>query len=249
MEFTERRLAQEAQFADEHYRPYSEQLAVNPGMFQKYSNPHEMWDWRQYGMKLLGNVNGASLLDLGCGMGEETTYFALLGACVTAIDISSVGVELAHRRAEYNGVGDRVVAQQTRADQTPFPDGSFDVVHGFGILHHISMERGMAETKRLLKPGGRALFFEHMGNSRLIERIRQRSDYTDYEKPLEWKEIMSFQRDFSKFHVKAFHVVRRLRSIVSSVPQRTLKKWDYQLLNLCPPLRHFASGVVIYVEK
>ena len=249
MDFNEHQLQQEAAFADAHYSAYADQLALNPAMFKKYTDPRQMWDWRQFGARLLGKVEGQSLLDMGCGMGEESVYFALLGARVTAIDISPVGIMIAQKRAAFNGVAERVHAAQMRADKTEFADASFDVVHGFGILHHIGMPGGLQEVKRLLKPGGRALFFEHLGNSALIERIRKRSDYTDYETPLRWKDIMSFCQEFSRYEVRAFHVLTRLRSFGLKLNVNILRRCDHGLLTLCPPLKHFASGVVIYLEK
>jgi SAM-dependent methyltransferase len=83
-------------------------------------------------------------------------------ADVTAIDISALGVKLTKKRAEYNSV--LVNALVMRGDPTSFKNESFDAIHAFGILHHVGLENGLNEVSRLLRPGGRALFFEHMGN-------------------------------------------------------------------------------------
>ena len=107
------------------------------------------------------------VLDFGCGAGEESVYLAKLGARVTAIDVSPRGIALTRARAEANGVADLVDAWLMRCDPTAFSDASFDVVHGFGILHHIGLQNGLAEVHRLLRPGGRGVFWEHMGNSTL----------------------------------------------------------------------------------
>src|SRR5437879_3547839 len=199
MNITEQQLRQEAEFADRHYASYANQLGVNPGMLEKYTHPKQLWDWRQYGAMQLGPVKGQSVLDLGCGMGEESVYFALLGAEVTAIDISPVGIELVKKRAAHNGVADRIRANAMRADETEFPDESFDVVHGFGILHHIGLAKGLSEVKRVLTPGGRGLSFEHMGNSAFIERLRKRPDSTEYEQPVRRKEITAYRPQLSKY--------------------------------------------------
>jgi ubiquinone/menaquinone biosynthesis C-methylase UbiE len=218
-------------------------------MLKKYTHPKQLWDWRQYGALQLGPVKGQKVLDLGCGMGEESVYFAMLGADVTAIDISPVGIELVKKRAAHNGVAERIRACAMRADETEFADGSFDVVHGFGILHHIGLEKGLKEVKRVLKPGGRGLFFEHMGNSALIERLRKRADYTEYEQPLRWKEIMAFKTSFSKYTAQPFHVTSRLRFISRIFNRPIVKRFDHLMLRLFPFLKHYAGGVVIYLEK
>src|SRR5690606_33263595 len=108
--------------------------------------------------------------DFGCGMGEEAVYFARLGAHVTAIDISEVGVEITRRRAAHNGLAGRIDARVMRADPTELPSASFDVVHGLGILHHLDdLEQALREVARLLKPDGMAIFLEPLGNSPMVE--------------------------------------------------------------------------------
>src|SRR4051812_8834438 len=91
-------LREEASFANEDYAPYAHDLEINPGMFRRYLSPSELWDWRQMAALLLGNIAGLDLLDFGCGMGEESVYFAKLGARVTGIDISDLGVATLKKR-------------------------------------------------------------------------------------------------------------------------------------------------------
>ncbi len=243
-------LQHEAAFADTAYERWTDQLIINVGMYAKFASPSQRWDWRQYGAMMLGDLRGKAVLDMGCGMGEEAVYLAKMGANVTAIDISSVGVELTRRRAEHNGLADSVEAFRMRADATEFPDASFDLIHGFGILHHIGLGPGLAETRRLLKPGGRAIFFEHMGNSRLIEWLRNRwaANHTDHEKPLRWNDVRSCRKDFAQLHMRPFYVLSRLRSRFGIFDRDIFKKIDYYLLGILPPLRHFASGLVIVLQ-
>jgi 2-polyprenyl-3-methyl-5-hydroxy-6-metoxy-1,4-benzoquinol methylase len=244
------RLADEARFADQAYARYAHELHLNQTFFRKYAEPQDDWDWRQYGAKLLGLVKGCRVLDFGCGQGEEAVYLAKMGAHVTAIDISPVGIELTKERAKLNGVGDRVNAMRMRCDPTEFPSESFDVVHGFGILHHIGLQTGMKEIKRLLKPRGRALFFEHMGNSKMIERLRPKEkDYTKGERPVTWKEVQEIGPEFSRMVVRPFHLASRLRKRVHVLNRPAVKRFDHAVLSALPFMRHFASGMVIYLEK
>jgi SAM-dependent methyltransferase len=244
------RLADEARFADQAYAQYAHDLLLNQNFFKKYAEPQDDWDWRQYGAKLLGFVKGCRVLDYGCGQGEEAVYLAKMGAHVTAIDISPVGVRLTQERARLNGVGDRVKAMLMRCDPTEFPNESFDVIHGFGILHHIGLRTGMMEIKRLLKPRGRGLFFEHMGNSKLIERLRPKEKaYTKGERPVTWKEIQEIQPEFSRLLARPFHIASRLRNRIELLNRPVVKRVDHAVLSALPFLRHFASGMVIYLEK
>jgi len=244
------RLADEARFADQAYARYAHNLFLNQIFFKKYAEPQHDWDWRQYGAKLLGSVKGCRVLDYGCGQGEEATYLAKMGAHVTAIDISPVGIELTKERAKLNGVGDRVTAMLMRCDPTEFPCESFDIIHGFGILHHIGLQTGMMEIKRLLKPRGRGLFFEHMGNSRMIERFRPKEkDYTKGERPVTWQEVQAMRPEFSRLVARPFHIVSRLRKRVQLLNRPVVKRVDHAVLSTLPFMRHFASGMVIYLEK
>jgi 2-polyprenyl-3-methyl-5-hydroxy-6-metoxy-1,4-benzoquinol methylase len=244
------RLADEARFADQAYARHGHDLLLNQIFFKKYAEPQHDWDWRQYGAKLLGSVKGCRVLDYGCGQGEEATYLAKMGAQVTAIDISPVGIELTRERAKLNGVGDHVTVMLMRCDPTEFPSESFDVIHGFGILHHIGLQTGMREIKRLLKPGGRGLFFEHMGNSKTIERLRSKeTDYTKGERPVTWGEIQEIRPEFSRLEARPFHLASRLRKRVQLLNRPVVKRVDHAVLSALPFMRYFASGMVIYLEK
>ncbi|HXY13179.1 MAG TPA: class I SAM-dependent methyltransferase [Terriglobales bacterium] len=244
------RLADEARFADQAYARHAHELHLNQSFFKKYAEPQDDWDWRQYGAKLLGPVKGCSVLDYGCGQGEEAVYLAKMGAHVTAIDISPVGIRLTEERARLNGVGDRVNAKLMRCDPTEFPDESFDIIHGFGILHHVGLRIGLMEIRRLLRLGGRALFFEHMGNSKVIEWLRPKEQhYTRGERPLTWKEIQEIGPAFSRMVVRPFHIASRLRKRIQMLNRPVVKRFDHAVLSALPLMRHFAGGVVIYLEK
>lgn len=215
----EKNLNHEVEFFDAFYAPYSQRLALNTEVFNKfYAHPQAVWAPIQRVSMYLGNLSGMRVLEMGCGMGEEAIYFAKLGAHVTAIDISPVGVEITRNRAAYNGLADRVEAIVGQADATGLADRSFDIVHGLGILHHIGLERGVKEAARLLKPGGKAVFYEHMGNSQLIEKLKpllygkiSEERYTEEERPLRWKDVASCLEEFP---VKALHPYYLLTRLV-----------------------------------
>jgi SAM-dependent methyltransferase len=217
---------------------------------RKYAAPTEDWDWRQWGAKRLGSVIGGHVLDFGCGAGEEAVYLAKMGAHVTAIDISPKGVALTRAPAEANGVADRVDARLMRCDPTAFPDASFDLIHGFGILHHIGLRAGLTEVHRLLRPGGRGLFWEHMDNLAIMAHRRHtKGRATSGERPIRWSEIASVAPLFQSVEARAFHLLSRLRQRVRWARHPLVKRVDHALLSMLPLLRLFASGVVILVRK
>jgi len=251
-------LREEADFANQDYAPYADKLDVDPSMFRRYQLPTDVSDWRQMSALLLGDIAGKELLDFGCGMGEESIYLAKLGARVTGIDISEVGVASLRKRAAHNGLDVR--AFEMRADPTSFADNTFDVVHGLGILHHVGIEAGLGEVRRVLKPGGIGVFLEPMGNSRVIESIKtflmkharflgNFDHVTDHEHNLTWKEIHSATRPFSETTLYPYHLLYRLKRFFPKALLPAVRRIDASALMLVPPLRHFAGGVAIRVRK
>jgi 2-polyprenyl-3-methyl-5-hydroxy-6-metoxy-1,4-benzoquinol methylase len=231
---------------------------MDPNMFRRYQRPADLSDWRQMSALLLGDISGKDVLDYGCGMGEESIYLAKLGGNVTGIDISEVGVACLKKRAAHNGVDVR--AFEMRCDPTSFDENSFDVVHGLGILHHVGIDAGLAEVRRVLRPGGVGVFLEPMGNSATVEAVKtflmkharflgNFDHVTDNEHNLRWDEVSYALAQFSQSTVYPYHLLYRLKRFVPNALLGAVRRIDAGLLTLIPPLRHFAGGVVIRVRK
>jgi SAM-dependent methyltransferase len=251
-------LQEEASFADRDYAPYADRLEIQPSMFSKYAAPSELWDWRQLGTLMLGELGGTELLDYGCGMGEEAVYFAKLGARVTAIDISEVGVATLRKRAEYHKLD--IHAYEMRCDPTSFPAASFDRVHGMGILHHVGIEVALAEVWRVLRPGGVGVFLEPMGDAPVIEAAKtflmkhkrllgDFDDVTEHEHNLTWREIASATKRFTRTTTVPYHLLYRLKRFLPAAAYDVVRRIDHGMLTLLPGLRHYAGAVVIRVVK
>jgi ubiquinone/menaquinone biosynthesis C-methylase UbiE len=103
------------------------------------------------------------ILDMGCGIGTSTVPAAIAfpDAEVHGIDVGASMLRYAHARAEHLGAA--VHFSQANAEHTSFPDGHFDVVFSCVVLHETSqlaMANILAESKRLLRPGGIAIHLE-----------------------------------------------------------------------------------------
>jgi SAM-dependent methyltransferase len=101
------------------------------------------------------NASGLKVLEIGTGMGADYLEWLKAGAQVTGVDLSPASIEKARRRCEMAGYQpDLRVAD---AEQLPFPDGSFDIVYSYGVMHHSPNTPQCArEAWRVLKPGGQA---------------------------------------------------------------------------------------------
>lgn len=81
---------------------------------------------------------GARVLDLGCGEGRDTVFFAECGLDATGVDVSPAGVEKARRLARDRGVDARFVCADLGRAILP---GPFELVYSCGALHYVERHR------------------------------------------------------------------------------------------------------------
>ena len=99
---------------------------------------------------------GASVLEVGCGVGLDSAAMARHHLKVTAVDLTIVAVSVANRRAREQHVD--VTYACADAEHLPFADCTFDYVYSFGVMHHAADTQAcIDETFRVLKEGGEAL--------------------------------------------------------------------------------------------
>lgn len=100
---------------------------------------------------------GQRALDLGCGGGFLAEEFARVGCRVTGIDPSGPTIEAAREHATQGGLHIEYLVGV--GESLPFDDASFDLVCCCDTLEHVDdLERVVAETARVLKPGGLFLY-------------------------------------------------------------------------------------------
>lgn len=114
--------------------------------------------WRR---KVVGTLRpllspNAQVLDVACGTGDlSIALFENTGARVVGIDFCRPMLELAARKQA------QLAFVEGDALQLPFGDGAFDAVTiGFGLRNLASVERGLSELRRVLKPNGWAAILE-----------------------------------------------------------------------------------------
>jgi 2-polyprenyl-3-methyl-5-hydroxy-6-metoxy-1,4-benzoquinol methylase len=118
-----------------------------------------------------GDLRNKDVLDIGCGLGRNSIALARLGANVTAVDISRTAIEKLNRFANVSELSIKGLV----SDAFSIPDlGQFDFVVGSMILHHLEPFDSFCDVLlAVMKPGGKALFYENNSASRLLVWMRE----------------------------------------------------------------------------
>ena len=100
---------------------------------------------------------GRSVLEVGCGAGVDLVRFARGGAEVTGVDLAPSAIDLARANFEQQGLHAKL--EVADGEHLPFPDNSFDFVFAHGVVQYTADPRRLVEEcRRVLKPGGEAVF-------------------------------------------------------------------------------------------
>jgi len=85
----------------------------------------------------LGDLRGKRLLDVGCGLGENSLLFARWGAQVTGVDVSGASIAVARQRAAKFALSERASFLETPFELTDTSGGAYDIVWCAAFLHHV----------------------------------------------------------------------------------------------------------------
>jgi len=152
----------------------------------------------EFAFHLMGPLENKTVLDLGCGNGLNTVILAALGARVISVDISDESLRLTEERAKVNKVNRSVTLVHSDAAGIPIDAESTDLVLCAAILHHVDCVATAKQIRRVLKPGGRAVFMEPLLGPALfgaIKRLLPKSEgVTDDERPLTHEQVADVSR-------------------------------------------------------
>lgn len=224
----------------------------------------------RYISQRLGNIKGKRLLDVGCGLGEASVYFAILGADVTSTDLSQGMLDATTRLAQANGVSVKQHVASAEDMQLP-PEEKFDIIYAGNLLHHVNIEETIVRIKPHLSTGGTLVTWDPLAYNPAINVYRSIATdvRTPDEHPLKWSDIKLFYKHFETVETRYFWLITLIIFVIMALAQRRNpnkerfwkvvvqegKKWswlyfplemlDRMLLKVCPPLRLLCWNVVI----
>ncbi len=208
--------------------------------------------WVRPAFMALGELRGKCALDFGCGHGMAAVAMARAGATVSAFDLSPGYVSEARDRAIANGV--HVECVTADGEELPFATATFDAVWGNAILHHLDLAKAGQELRRVLKPGGVAVFCEPWGGNPLLNFARTRLPYpgkdrTKDEQPLSRRDLRPLCAVFPSVEVRGFQLLGMVRRVWRN--QRALNfldTADARLLRAVPALGNWCRYVVVVLR-
>jgi len=104
--------------------------------------------------------DGKSILDFGCGPGNDLVGFASYSqpAKLYGYDVSASSLEECRMRMKLHDFDVELIQGTAGNTHLPIPDQSIDLIHSSGVLHHMAdddLMKAFSEFRRVLKPGGR----------------------------------------------------------------------------------------------
>jgi ArsR family transcriptional regulator len=134
----------------------------NSQAVQNMPSPGQTWRALSHGLVRL--IRGQRIVDLGCGNGRLAFLLAQSGNAVIGVDNSEEQIRLARSNpaaAVPPAPGGSIEFRQAPMEATGLPDAAFDSVILSQSLHHAAKPKeALAESRRLLAPGGRILILD-----------------------------------------------------------------------------------------
>lgn len=169
-------------------------------------------------------------LEVGAGL-ETIALSTQFSFALTSIDISSKAI---HALQSKEGISNTVF-EVADAHELPYADGEFDFVFARGVLHHLDLDIGVGEIKRVLATDGRVVFGEPLAGNPLIQLFRFLTPgmRTPDERPLKAKDIRFVQQSFDGASVTYFGFLTLVAAVVLNKYSGVAARLDDFVLNKC----------------
>lgn len=247
IEYTERQRTEQSYHDQKFSEPGSDKTTIPTGATRQF------WD-------SIGQPQGQTILDFGCGDGWLSVRLAKLGNRVHAFDISRVLIGRATELARKSNVADRISFKEMAAENLAYPDDHFDLVIGTSILHHTDLDVTLRRLRDVLKETGRAVFIEPLNQNPVLRAWRLLTPWrrSKTERALTRQDLQLIHRLFpaSRFRYFCFtsmfgeglllfapgsRLLRRLSEQLAALDDRLLAKF--------PSLGRYSAVVVLEMRK
>jgi SAM-dependent methyltransferase len=206
----------------------------------------------EYAFHLLGDVRGKTVLDLGCGTGENVIPLIARGARVIGMDISPDLIAIAEKYVRDANLEASLLVGD--AYHTGLPDESVDVVFSMALIHHLDIKPARDEMWRTLRKGGAIILREPVRFSKGYAWVRRllpaHEDISEYEHPLTREELATMTERFTVQGTRYFRLP--FVPLVSRImPSKSAAAYSASawVLQHWPAAEHYASGVVTRLQK
>jgi len=119
--------------------------------------------WRRKVVKIVAETTPNSILDIATGTGDLALQFAakIPAHRIVGLDLSEGMLSVARKKVKGKPISEKVSFVKGDSEKLPFENNSFDAITvSFGIRNFETLEKGLAEILRVLKPNGRFVILE-----------------------------------------------------------------------------------------
>lgn len=112
--------------------------------------------WRKKVVDLVARKNPETILDIATGTGDLAILMTATSAQkIVGLDLSAGMLEVGRKKIQERNLADKIELVLGDSENIPFPDNHFDAITvSFGIRNFETLEKGLSEIYRVLKPGG-----------------------------------------------------------------------------------------------
>ncbi|RZJ69855.1 bifunctional demethylmenaquinone methyltransferase/2-methoxy-6-polyprenyl-1,4-benzoquinol methylase UbiE [Flavobacterium sp.] len=112
--------------------------------------------WRKKVLQLVSDTNPSKILDIATGTGDLAILMSQTNATeIVGLDLSEGMLEVGRKKVSERKLDGKITLVQGDSENLPFEDNSFDAVTvGFGVRNFETLEKGLAEILRVLRPNG-----------------------------------------------------------------------------------------------
>ncbi|HYL83129.1 MAG TPA: class I SAM-dependent methyltransferase [Candidatus Angelobacter sp.] len=132
-----------------------------------FADAREYMPWKKLPFDPLINfadLAGKDVLEIGVGCGSHAALLAAHAGSFTGIDLTEYAVRCTRERLKVSGLSGTIC--QMDAERMKFPDGSFDFIWTWGVIHHsANTKKVLEEMARVLRPGGAAVTMVYHRNA------------------------------------------------------------------------------------